>query len=94
MTTGWFAVSLLTFEPAESAFEVKPLVSTVCGLVRSHGARIDGVLALLLLEQLSLPEADAAGAGLEDALYFCVGLRERAIPEGSRIHSVEIERPE
>lgn len=87
-------VSLLTFEPAGSAFEEEPLAVTVCGLVRSHGARIDGVLALLLLEHLSLSEADATGAAVEDALYVCVGFRERAVPEGNRIHSVEIERPE
>lgn len=94
MSTGWFVVSLLTFEPGESAFGDASLTSTVCGLVRSHDARIDGVLAMFLLESLSLPDVDATGVVVGDGLYVCVGLRERAIPEGSVIHSVEIERPE
>jgi len=51
-------------------------------------------MALLLFEHLSVPEADAGGAVVEDGVYFCVGFRERRIPEGSGIHSVEIERPE
>jgi hypothetical protein len=94
MSTGWFVVSLLTFRPGCPGVEEDSLPLTVCGLVRSQDARIDGVMALLLFEHLSVPEADAGGAVVEDGVYFCVGFRERRIPEGSGIHSVEIERPE